>query len=284
MRRSVPLPLICMLALATGIALLGTGTLIAGPALEAGSPFAQDDAAAANIALVRRFYAAVNEALQTGEASSLDGVVAVNFVDRTARPGFTPTRDGLARHLLALRATFPAMRLTPEEPIAQGDSVLARVWVEGAVDGVFLGVPLAGLPPTWETHDLFRIAGDRIVERRGAGDWPVLPSPLGQAPLRGRRQRPSSGWRATPTRRARQPRMGDLGPLLLAVGPAPSPPRWTGRRCSRAVRRTGWAARSRRLRRWGLMSCCTPGMASSSPPASATHFATPNRRPPSCWP
>ena len=218
MRRSVPLPLICLLALATGVALLGTGAVIAEPALQAGAPITQGAAAAADIALVRRYYAAVNEALRTGDASSLDGVVAVDFVDRTARPGFTPTRDGLVRYLLALRATFPAMRLTPEEPIAQGDSVLARVWVDGVADGEFLGVPLAGLPPTWETHDLFRIAGDRIVERRGAGDWPVLPAPLGQAPL----ARPPAAAvvrlaRYTYAPGARQLRMGDLGPLLLAV-------------------------------------------------------------------
>jgi quercetin dioxygenase-like cupin family protein/predicted ester cyclase len=217
MRRAVSLLLVCLLALTTGLALLRAGALIAEPAPPAGSRSAVG-AAAANTALVGRFYAAVNAALRSGDPTPVADLLAADFVDRTPPPGVAPTRDGLVQHVIALRATLPALQLTADDLLAQGDLVLAWVRTEGAAPGMFLGLPLAGPPATWEARHLFRIAGDRIAERWGGGDWPLLAAPLVEAPLA---EPPPAAIlrlaRFTFGPGAQQVKLSELGPLLLAV-------------------------------------------------------------------
>jgi quercetin dioxygenase-like cupin family protein len=218
MRRSIILPVTCLLALATGVALLRAGALLADPAPPAGSRSAVGAAAAANTALVGRFYEAVNAALRSGDPTPVAALLAADFVDRAARPGVAPTRDGLLQQVLTLRATFPALRLTVEDRRAHGDWVLAWVRAEGAAPELFLGIPLAGPPATWETRDFFRIEGDRIAERRGGDDWPVLAQPLGAAPVA--ESEPAAIVRLarfTYAPGAQQRRLSEPGPLLLAV-------------------------------------------------------------------
>jgi quercetin dioxygenase-like cupin family protein len=83
---------------------------------------------------------------------------------------------------------------------------------------VFLGVPLAGVPPSWEALDLVRVAGGRITERRAAGGCPVVPLPLAEGTL----ARPAEAGivrlaRFTFAPGGEQPEAPDLGPLLLTV-------------------------------------------------------------------
>ena len=218
MRRSALLLLTCLLAAITGVALLGASALVAVPAGETGTLAAPSGNGAADPALVGHFYEAVNATVATGDTASLVDLLAADFADRTTHPGYAPTPAGLVEHLLALRATFPTMWLTVEDLQAQGDWVLARLRVDGAGRGDFFGVSMSVAPTSWEAIELVRTAGGRIAERRAAGDWPVLPHLLAQAPL----ARPPAGafvrlGRLTFAPGASQPRTAIIGPLLVAV-------------------------------------------------------------------
>jgi predicted ester cyclase len=164
-RSPVPL-LVCCLALVTALALLGAGAALSPPPLAA-------DPTGANREVVRRFYDAVNAALRTDDTSALAAVVAADFVAHPP-PLAAPGPAGLARYLAALRAGYPALRLTVEEVVVEDDRAVARVRPDGAALGTFLGLPLAELPPPWGTIDWFRLADGRIAERWSAGDTPVL--------------------------------------------------------------------------------------------------------------
>jgi predicted ester cyclase len=218
MRRSTLLLLTCLLAAITGVALLGAGALVAVPAGETGSLAAPSGNGSADPDLVGNFYEAVNATVATGDPASLVDLLAADFADRAAHPGYAPTHAGLVEHLLALRATFPTMWLTVEDLQAQGDWVLARLRVDGAGRGVFFGVSLSVAPTSWDAIELVRTAGGRIAERRAAGDWPVLPHLLTQAPLA---RTPAGAFvrlgRLTFAPGASQPRTAIIGPLLVAV-------------------------------------------------------------------
>jgi SnoaL-like polyketide cyclase len=217
MRRSVLLPVTCLLALATGVALLLAGAAVAVPDGAVGRSGPPREVAEADAALVRRFYDAVNATLETGDTASLAALLASDFVDRAAPPGDATTGGGLVQHVLALRATFPAMRLVPEDVQAHEDWVQARVRAEGVARSVFLGVRFSGELAAWPPLDGFRVAGGRIAERWAAGDRPAPPQPLARVPLA---ETPAGAVvrlaRLTFAPGVREPEAGLLGPLLLA--------------------------------------------------------------------
>jgi predicted ester cyclase len=172
---------LCHCAFATGMTLVALAQEVTRP------PIPLDDHptgdAAANVDLVRRFYAAAEAVLATGEAAPLDAFVAPDLTEHPAQPGAASGRDGFVRALLALRATFPDLTLVVDEVRAAGeDEVLARVHAEGAGSGAFLGRPVPASAGQWGPVEVWRLEGGQIVERWSRLDPTVL-LPLGQASI-----------------------------------------------------------------------------------------------------
>jgi predicted ester cyclase/quercetin dioxygenase-like cupin family protein len=159
----------CVLALATGLALLGLAELLMPPSAGGTAPNLE---AVADAASVRRLYAGIDGALASGNLAPLDTVLAPSFVDHAAAPGRPATRIGFEQELVALRTLFPALRLTVVDLVTQGDEVVARVNAEHATPATFLDIPLPADWPVWETIDVFRLVDGRVVERWG-GDAPT---------------------------------------------------------------------------------------------------------------
>jgi predicted ester cyclase len=161
MRRPL-LPLALVLAVATGLVLAELGLAVIPPPVPDGTA----GSAAANAAAVHRFYDAVNRALRTGDTAPLDALLAPDFVEHAAYPGQTGDRDGLARYLRVLRRAAPALAVTGDDLVAQGDRVAARVRLDEAGSE-----SVTSLPPVtgraWGTLDLFRLRAGRIAEHWG---------------------------------------------------------------------------------------------------------------------
>lgn len=176
MRRTVLLPLVFTLALVTGVALLGVAFTVTDGA-------ATPNPGNANAAVVQRFYDAANTLLQTGTATALEDVLAPAFIDHQEREHLAPTDHGLIPYFIGLRASYPTLRLTALEMIAQGDRVAVRVQVEGADDGEFLSLPIHDGPAPWGSLDVFRVEDGRISDHWSGLGSPMLLEPLFQAPL-----------------------------------------------------------------------------------------------------
>ena len=91
-RRAALHLLTCLLGLITAVALLVAGVTLSDGRIDAPA----DTRPAANAALVRRFYAAVNLAVRDGDLSAIDAVVGRDFRG-PVRPGAAATRDDLKR-------------------------------------------------------------------------------------------------------------------------------------------------------------------------------------------
>jgi hypothetical protein len=131
MHRSNYLPLTSALALATAVALIGmAGALSTAPAVSVPSSSRLSNEAT-NIALVREFYAAVNEALRTGDVTPPDRLVSA---DRGVPPllGDGQYRATVARRLVSIRAIYTGAQVVVDDLLAQGDVVMARVRLERA--------------------------------------------------------------------------------------------------------------------------------------------------------
>lgn len=165
MRHAAPL-LACVLALATGLALLATGAAIRQP-----DGSTRSATTGSRLALVRAFYDAANEVLTTGDRSRLDSIVAPDYVEHSAGPGpgAAPGRGGLVQALLSRRAMFPGLRLVVDDVTATGpDRVVARLHGEGATATSVAGLPILASLADWGPLDLFRIADGTIAERWGS--------------------------------------------------------------------------------------------------------------------
>jgi ketosteroid isomerase-like protein len=142
--------------------------VVAGVMLIAGSFLLQPPApavASGNTDVIRRFYAAANETIATGDTTALQAVVAPHFVDQDPVPGMKPDRGGLMGYLAALHALVPDTELLVEAVVAGDDQAMARVAVRGGQGPVSLRGAIVDQPEPWGQVDVFRIAGGKVVER-----------------------------------------------------------------------------------------------------------------------
>lgn len=175
-RRSPIWLLVCLLTLATGLTLLGLGTLATAPPPRSVSP-----ATHASDALVLSFYAAVNATLRSGDATGLAPLLAADFVEHNAPPGLPPTRTGFAQHVVALHATHPVLRLAAEDVTTQGDVVVVHVRLEGETSDPDLSP--SDQSSLWGETDVFRTAAGRIAEHWGGPEHAAVLEALQQAPF-----------------------------------------------------------------------------------------------------
>src|SRR5215207_8952733 len=119
MPRAPFLLLVLVLALATGAVALAAGALL----VSAPAPTTRDGA---NDAVVRRFYAAINEAIRAGDAAPLDALLAADFADHPAPADGTPARAAVLRAALALHAEDPDLQVEVETVAADGETVTVR--------------------------------------------------------------------------------------------------------------------------------------------------------------
>ena len=159
------------LALATGFALLRAEALIA-------ESWVAADPAASNEEVVRRYYAAANAAIATGEINELLVVVSE---DLELPPGLSEdavvsSRDVLIDRFLALHATQPNLRVAVRDVVADEDDVVARVTVEGEASGLPPAVQLSRFGEDW--LDGFHVQRGEVVAAWGATVGLSPPSPV----------------------------------------------------------------------------------------------------------
>ena len=82
-------------------------------------------------------------------------------------PGAAPDTeglDGLREAFERFHATFPDLRIAPEEVIAEGDVVAVRWTATGTHSGPFAGIAPTGASVRWGGTDVYRLTDGRIVE------------------------------------------------------------------------------------------------------------------------
>ncbi len=112
----------------------------------------------------RQFFDRINE----GDIAAIVAVLAEDFVGHEEMPGLTPGRDGVGELFAMFRAAFPDVRWEPEDVLADGDKLAARVRVTGTNDGEFMGMAPYGQARQRPAHR-HRADWSRRSDRRAAG-------------------------------------------------------------------------------------------------------------------
>ncbi len=117
------------------------------------------DAEAAR-ALVRAYY----ERIYNGrEVEAVDEFLAPSFV--SAGPGASMDRATHVQALGGSLAAMPDLRLTIEEQIAEGGTVVTRWSARGTHQGPLFGIPPTGRPVLASAIHIHHVDGGRIVDQ-----------------------------------------------------------------------------------------------------------------------
>jgi steroid delta-isomerase-like uncharacterized protein len=125
------------------------------------------------------------EAINAGNFSKLESLVAPDGADHALPPGMPPTRDSALQFLMMFRGAFPDLHYTLEDVIAEGDRVVQRTTATGTMKGDFLGMLATGKSATWGEIHIVRVKDGKIVEHWASVDQLGMLQQLGLAPAPG---------------------------------------------------------------------------------------------------
>ncbi|HEY4994203.1 MAG TPA: ester cyclase [Nakamurella sp.] len=138
------------------------------------------DRTTANKDLVEAFIA---ELFSAGDLSSIDRYLAPNFVNHD--PPFRGSPDGaegMRQAAVMMRQAMPDWHSDLDQLVAEDDIVVERFTASGTHRGELMGVAGTGKTIRLLGVNIFRVEGDRIVERWGRLDELGLLSQLGLVP------------------------------------------------------------------------------------------------------
>ena len=149
------------------LSILVAASFSALPGLARAETCAPPSEPAANVALVKGFYAAFN----TMQKSRLDDVLAQAWVDTPMSPGQGPGREGMKGAMDGYHQAFPDFHAENQDFIASGDKVVVRSLITATQKGDFAGVKATGKPIQLMAIDIHRICNGRVAETWHVEDW-----------------------------------------------------------------------------------------------------------------
>jgi steroid delta-isomerase-like uncharacterized protein len=127
-------------------------------------------------ATMRRLY----DLISAGDIDGFGALLADDFTEHEEMPGLEPTREGVQAAFRDYRAAFPDLRMDPQDVLASGDKVTARVRITGTHEGPFMGMPATGRRVDVQTIDIMRWGDDGLChEHWGVMDQLAMMQQLG---------------------------------------------------------------------------------------------------------
>ena len=132
-----------------------------------------------NETTMRRLY----ELISAGDIDGFADHLADGFVEHEQLPGLEQSKEGVRQLFSMYRAAFPDLRMEPEDVLASGEKVVARVLATGTHQGEFLGIPATGRRIEVAVIDIMRFGEDGLVhEHWGLFDSLGMMQQLGAIP------------------------------------------------------------------------------------------------------
>lgn len=122
----------------------------------------------------------IQELFSKGNLDAVDRYLEPSFVNHDPPfPGGPDGLDGMRQAGAMFREALPDWHSDVDQLVAEGDIVVERFTASGTHRGELMGVPPTGKTIVLRGINVFRIAGDRIVERWGRLDEVGLLRQLG---------------------------------------------------------------------------------------------------------
>jgi len=134
-----------------------------------------------NKAITRRLN---EEVWNKGRLEVIDELIAADFVTTViGAPEQIRGPQGFREFVGMYRKAFPDLRITIDEQIAEGETVVTRWTATGTHEGELMGLPATGKQATTAGVNINRISGGKLVDGWGLFDQLGLLQQLGAVPV-----------------------------------------------------------------------------------------------------
>lgn len=120
-----------------------------------------------NKALVRRYY---EDIVSTGRIEEVPRFISPDYVEVHDNCRFAIGLEGAQEHIRGVRRTYPDLRLTVEQQVAEGEWVVTRITMRGTHSGEWEGIRPTGKAVEVTAVNIDRVVEGRIVEHGGAAN------------------------------------------------------------------------------------------------------------------
>jgi len=118
-----------------------------------------------NKLLIQRY---IDEVINTGNVEKIEQFLSPDYVEVYEGKRYPLGVKGATEHILGVRKTYPDLRLTVEQQIAEDEWVATTITARGTHTGVWLGIRPTGKVLTYSGVNIDRVVHGRIVEHGGA--------------------------------------------------------------------------------------------------------------------
>ena len=133
-------------------------------------------------AVVRRF---VEEYQSQGKVEVAQELLADDFLDHSAMPGFPHNREGVMQLFALLRAGIPDLHAVIHDQLLDGDRVITRKTFHGTHKGELFGAAPTGNAVTIDVMDIVRVSGGKMKEHWNVVNQLQLMQGIGLVPAQG---------------------------------------------------------------------------------------------------
>ena len=134
-----------------------------------------------NKAIARRLD---DEVWSEGRLEVIDELIADDFVTTVVgAPEQIRGPQGFREFVLMYRTAFPDLRISVDEQIAEGDTVVTRWTATGTHEGELMGIAATGKQATTAGINIDRFAGGKLVAGWGLFDQLGLLQQIGAVPV-----------------------------------------------------------------------------------------------------
>jgi steroid delta-isomerase-like uncharacterized protein len=119
---------------------------------------------------------------QDGKLEKVDEYYSENFISHNETPGIPQNREGLKMYAGMLRAAFSAGKISVDDQISEGDTVVTRWSSTSTHSGDFMGIPASGKEVAVTGISISRFDDGKIAEEWGEADMVGLMQQVGAMP------------------------------------------------------------------------------------------------------
>ena len=106
----------------------------------------------------------LEEGFNQGNQTTMDELVANDFVDHSPMPGLPPNKEGFKQSFGIFRRAVPDMHYVIQDMVVEGDTVVVRWSASGTQKGELMGIPPTGKKIAVTGIDIFRVKDGKISE------------------------------------------------------------------------------------------------------------------------
>ena len=128
-----------------------------------------------NKEIIRRY---LEEVVNTGDVNKLEKFISPDYVEVYEGKRYQLGIKGAREHIQGVRQTYPDLKVTVNQQIAEGEWIATSIVARGTHLGVWLGIKPTGQVLAFTGVNIDRVVDGKIVEHGGAA---IMLEPLLEA-------------------------------------------------------------------------------------------------------